>query len=899
MFQVWKQKGEEYRVTGGQGWMWISNTYTQSGVSQDTVGLRAVARKMWARRRKAAESVSKSIPPSPSTVSGGGSQDGEKAEKMDSESDNKTESAIKMEEIPKSENDNQEKDVKEEKCDTKEDVNSNIDEVKSSSNNSVAENKEIKMENSLKEKMDTTEIKQEKEEKMDLDVESVSPVKKTDNVSKTSIKEEPSGSKLLCENNKTSCDLFNSILPPKLENVELVDVSKSLMDRTHYPKITKPYAKLDLLLQKRLKQEEIENKQRQALQQQINWKLKVQNAVGKDESNSKMSDKCKSESDEKLNVDDDEPLLMNQDHDDECPFTCYSFSCRSKGKSVCYSALCKHSHMIDSGEIDADEDEDEEETNEKDDVNTGNRSMEDEEVDVENDKDSDQEDFKSGDLDVSKGSSDSGTSVVNSTSGKWTVLENEKENNEINKDNDESKKESGESNSASNELNKESDENIDNESQEQKGNDAQNSDTSGKNMETKTEADAQDSVQEKMETSESTEKGEVSSSGMVGIESAGDCAESDTKMDTESAENCVASSSKSEEKSDNVKTSESKVSIIADHAYLNRGTNVNSNSSDSGSKSVLSIVNSAANTSVNVTASSSVKSTVSSVNISSSASASTSVKTSTSSVTVNAAIKKPDGTKQAIKVTGPMSSSVSKLLSLKTGLEVSTIDKAQMVLRNAIEKMSIAELRAKMPPVRSTKDQIKLIKYAKFGQKSPAKKKASLPSCHKFLTPFGSRSLFVLDRSELKKLSRKGGRMETKGFNYNCKMNNVNWIYPCPRPLFRTTWRYRTQTVKSYGAAALQLRILWATLRWDDMSIKAPAGGTNTVSTETEITTTELLKRRDVGPDNLRSEFLVRKIVVPLGLPSQPKGRFTVIVLILVCMNVSINQKLCKISWIT
>ena len=61
--------------------------------------------------------------------------------------------------------------------------------------------------------------------------------------------------------------------------------------------------------------------------------------------------------------------------------------------------------------------------------------------------------------------------------------------------------------------------------------------------------------------------------------------------------------------------------------------------------------------------------------------------------------------------------------------------------------------------------------------------------------------------------------------------------------------------------------------RWDDMAAKPPAGGTNTISTESEITTTELLKRREVGIDGLRSEFLVRKIVVPLGVPEKPKGK--------------------------
>ena len=153
-------------------------------------------------------------------------------------------------------------------------------------------------------------------------------------------------------------------------------------------------------------------------------------------------------------------------------------------------------------------------------------------------------------------------------------------------------------------------------------------------------------------------------------------------------------------------------------------------------------------------------------------------------------------------------------------------------------------------------------------------KKGSLPQCHKYMTKSKMRSLFVLEKPYLKKLARKAGRKETVGFKYDCKMNNVNWPYPCPRPQFKTAWRFRTQTLKNLAAAALQLRIIWSSLRWDDLSQKPQAGGTNTVTTETDITTTELLKRRDIGPYQLRSEFLVRKIVVPIGVPNtMPKGR--------------------------
>ena len=69
----------------------------------------------------------------------------------------------------------------------------------------------------------------------------------------------------------------------------------------------------------------------------------------------------------------------------------------------------------------------------------------------------------------------------------------------------------------------------------------------------------------------------------------------------------------------------------------------------------------------------------------------------------------------------------------------------------------------------------------------------------------------------------------------------------------------------------MQLRVLWACIRWDDLAAKPPSGGSTTITTETDITTKEVLERKDVGPWGLRSEYLVRHIVVPLGVPCQPK----------------------------
>lgn len=608
-------------MTGGQGWLWLSKTRRGNHVSQDSVGLRNVARKLRARKRKAEEeqdenqdakveetAVKKIKEENPDT-------EGTQAEKMDTDE--------KPVEANAEDSGNHKMEVDEEKCEKGE----NQGTIKT-------------------------------EQVVTIDVENSSPVKnvKVANDEKTG---KPARDSPLTSTYK------DSSLPPKAD-VDLINVSKGMNERTYYQKVTKPYAKLDSLLVKRLKQEEIEIKQRQALQQQINWKLKSQ-------IKSESAPLSKSIKQEEVKTEESKPFTdttPSEETPDLPSHPCYSYLCRSEEGS-CYSCLCMQKQSQDEAMLnlagnnqqnssDAEMDEEEEEDDE-----------EEEDVDVEGD----------GKLSPQK------TAQVK-------------------------------------------DEKVD----------------------IKKEVEEQD-----METSEADQKS--------------------IKPEPEA-------------------------------------------------KSV---------------------------------------------------IPKPTGstasTEVVTKVTTSSSSAVVQMLAQKSGAKTNQMTQAQMALRQAIDKMSVEELRSKMPPIRTSKEPIKLVKFAKLGQRIPAKKKATLPSCHKFLTPSGKKTLFALEKFELRKLSRKGGKCETKAFNYNCKMNNVNWIYPCPRPVFKTAWRYRTQTCRSYGAVGSQLRILWACLRWDDLAVKPPAGGTNTISTETEITTKELLKRRDVGPHNLRSEFLVRKIVVPLGVPSQPKGK--------------------------
>ena len=184
---------------------------------------------------------------------------------------------------------------------------------------------------------------------------------------------------------------------------------------------------------------------------------------------------------------------------------------------------------------------------------------------------------------------------------------------------------------------------------------------------------------------------------------------------------------------------------------------------------------------------------------------------------------------------------------------------------------NVVELAVKLAAVGDTRHQTSLARFVRRPRRAGT---PAVPAVHRFIAPSGRRSLFVMERRALRRLARAAGRRDTPpGFSRAAKATAAGWPYPCPRALFCTAWHYRTLTARSLAAAAVQLRVLWACVRWDDMAVKPPAAGTTTRTTEADITTTELLRRRDVCPDMLRSEFLVRKLVVPIGITSTPKGR--------------------------
>ena len=119
---------------------------------------------------------------------------------------------------------------------------------------------------------------------------------------------------------------------------------------------------------------------------------------------------------------------------------------------------------------------------------------------------------------------------------------------------------------------------------------------------------------------------------------------------------------------------------------------------------------------------------------------------------------------------------------------------------------------------------------------------------------------FTLDRREMRRVAVHGGICDVRGFvQVRCSMSALR-PFLSPRPSLHQTWLWRTRLARSLSGLALQLRQLQAVLRWDQLSVRPPRGPpiASTTNDIGHTITKELLARRDLDPDGLRSEYLLK-----------------------------------------
>ncbi|XP_033120164.1 nucleosome-remodeling factor subunit BPTF-like [Anneissia japonica] len=235
------------------------------------------------------------------------------------------------------------------------------------------------------------------------------------------------------------------------------------------------------------------------------------------------------------------------------------------------------------------------------------------------------------------------------------------------------------------------------------------------------------------------------------------------------------------------------------------------------------------------------------------------VTVSTSSVT----IKTTTTTTLSTKITTVTTTTEEKNVLTETSSQSISVKKkySQETLKSLAKKLSETLIVPVSPPIEyHTYQTTSLTKYSKT-KKAVKKVTNPLPICRKFSTKSNRKSVLVLPPHILKKLARHAGRFDVEGFIYNTKaVRQYHWPYPCPRPSFKTCWRYRVQTLNSLASVGLSLRVLWASLRWEDLG----RTGSHHETTETENIKTDILKKREVGHNGERTEYLIRKTYTPI-----------------------------------
>ncbi|XP_024944598.1 nucleosome-remodeling factor subunit NURF301 isoform X2 [Cephus cinctus] len=254
------------------------------------------------------------------------------------------------------------------------------------------------------------------------------------------------------------------------------------------------------------------------------------------------------------------------------------------------------------------------------------------------------------------------------------------------------------------------------------------------------------------------------------------------------------------------------------------------------------------------------------------------VVTTTSVTTTQQITKTVDGVVQSTKESITSQNSVAVSSEVKTsnlsnaGVKTMIVNRrGRTVQRSTMARELNADGTERIYSAKSSEGKVYLKKVAiSLADRRKKRTPVKYPLCSTFCTKTKHRSILLLPQHELRKLARVGGRSPVQGFHHMAKANMSVWPYPCPRPLFKTCWLYRTVGLKSLAAAAIQLRILWACLRWDDMAAKPlSSDGKHQITTDTEIMSLEILKHRHVGQFMDRTQYMRRKVVIPLELPKQ------------------------------
>lgn len=138
------------------------------------------------------------------------------------------------------------------------------------------------------------------------------------------------------------------------------------------------------------------------------------------------------------------------------------------------------------------------------------------------------------------------------------------------------------------------------------------------------------------------------------------------------------------------------------------------------------------------------------------------------------------------QVTSTITTTTNTVSTLTTTTKTTVTQERKTTAAPSSKESSSLTVSKAVTRVQSTRERVQLIR---FSRAKKVRSETALPAYHRFSTKSCKKSIFILPSEELKKLARKGGFREVSVFSYNAKPAQDIWPYPSPRPTFGITWR--------------------------------------------------------------------------------------------------------------
>ncbi|UMM16688.1 hypothetical protein L5515_013594 [Caenorhabditis briggsae] len=144
-----------------------------------------------------------------------------------------------------------------------------------------------------------------------------------------------------------------------------------------------------------------------------------------------------------------------------------------------------------------------------------------------------------------------------------------------------------------------------------------------------------------------------------------------------------------------------------------------------------------------------------------------------------------------------------------------------------------------------------------------------IPEIQTFKSKKGGKSIFVLQKNSriLRRLIVTAGCQQVymPGFSAGTKSNLLIWPYPAPRPTLDLCWKWQTLNARNLHAVALQLKIMWSSIKWNEFEPDDNHPDRRVViDTPTHDERRRIVKHKEMPPYGQYERYQLEIEIIPL-----------------------------------